>query len=201
MRSRKEKRAAAVPMMAGGVLLLVAGLIGGVLWVSKLKHDAGGGKPRVAETMASVEDEAAAEDPFEAGAEKLEASPVVEEPESIDPFAGMDDPFDGGLAESTSTLKPEPGELTGSELWQGAMKTASRVGGRLMLATEAREKGKPAEEKNYRREARTALSQALQVTDQWAREEVSRFDPLDIQVRSVVKLRRKWIDQLAELKD
>ena len=193
-KSKKAKSAAAVPAMAAGVLLLVGAMVVAVLYLSKLKNDRTGGGSPVVEAEAS---------PFAKQEEPVEAKPVAPvsaEPEVVDPFAGLDDPFVETNAKSTPTLVPSPGELTGSELWQDAMKTAGRTPGRLMLATEAREKGKPADEKVYRREAISSLNQALRATDGWARDIVRKYDPEDLQVRSVIKLRQKWVDQLASLR-
>ena len=199
-KSRKDKRAAAVPAMAAGVLLLVGGMIVAVLYLSKLKHDRTGGGPPEVETAEELEDEAS---PFAEKDEPMEPKPIEvqsAEPEVVDPFAGLGDPFAESNAKPTSTLVPGPGELTGSDQWQNAMKAAGRAPGQLMLATEAREQGNPANEKTYRRQAIAALNQALLSTDEWNRAKVSLYDPTDIQVRSVVKLRQRWREQLAKLR-
>jgi len=195
--TRRGKRAKVVPAMAAGVLLLVASMIVGVLYIGKLKNEAKGGEREEAAAEELAGDGASSE----AGGELPERpKPAAESSEPVDPFAGLADPFVEASPESVGGRTPEPGELTGSELWQGAMKIAGRVPGRLMLATEAREQGRPAEEKTYRREAIAALNQALRSTDEWVREEVSQCDPADLQVRSVVQLRGRWSEQLAKLR-
>lgn len=194
--ARKQKRSAVVPAMAAGVLLLIAAMIVGVLYAGKLKFDA----EDSGSTHSGAKDEqpAGEADPFAPELEQPTPEPPADQP--VDPFASLDDPFADALSESVSTRVPKPGELTGSSLWQGAMETAGRVPGRLMLATEAREKGKPVEARDYRREAAAILEGVLETTDAWMRDVVGQYDPTDLQVRSVVSLRQKWIDQLAKLK-
>jgi len=196
--SKRGKSTAAVPAMAAGVLLLVAGMIVAVLYLSKLKHDRTGGGSAEVEAVEGEEEAS----PFAKQEAPVEVVPIeVEsaEPEVVDPFAGLDDPF-AEPSKSTSTLVPEPGELTGSDQWQSAMKAAGRAPGQLMLATEAREQGRPADEKTYRRRAIAALNEALLSTNGWYETKVRTYDPTDLQVRSIVKLRQRWTDQLAKLR-
>jgi hypothetical protein len=198
--------------MAIGVLLLVAGLIVAVLYVGRLKYRAEGESPAPRPAADGASPTVAA-DPFATAAgdpdgnpdpfEELDRSaPVETHTGPVDPFASLDrdDAFADVPKKNESTLVPEPGALTGSEVWQEALEIADRVGVRLMLATEAREKSRPDEERRYRREAIAAIDDALRKTERWAEEEVARYDPHDLQVRTVTRMRKAWREQAEELR-
>jgi hypothetical protein len=208
--SSARRKSSATYGMAIGVLLLVAALIVAVLYVGRLRYRAKS-ETRAPEPTADAASAEAAADPFAAAGAEEDSDPFEELDRSapaetsagaVDPFASLDrdDPFADVPEENQSTLVPEPGALTGSEVWQEALAIVDRVGGRLMLATEAREKSRPDEERKYRREAIASLDDALRKTERWAEEEVARYAPHDLQVRTVTRMRKAWRAQAEELR-
>lgn len=203
--ANRSKQKSSSPVLAIGVLFLVGGLLIAVIYVGGIKRRLEAEK--TGEATELVENE----DPFAEGADAV-GGESEEQPESKpvksrrvsddngDPFASMDDPFAATYAKEESKLIPRAGELTGSKLWKQGMKEADVVGFKLMLAAEAREQGDSAEEKAYREEAIEALEEALDTTKRWAETTVAGFSPKDVQVRSVVRTRKKWADQAKDLR-
>jgi len=203
--SNRSKQKSSSPVLALGVLFLVGGLLIAVIYV-------GGMKRRLkAERAEGTADSAEVERPFAEGAELTESAleggqsskskkPSQTSEDNGDPFASLDDPFSSTYVKEESKLIPRAGELTGSKLWKQGMEEADVVGFKLMLAAEAREQGDSAKEKAYREEAIEALEQALDTTKRWAETTVAGYSPKDVQVRSVVRTRKKWADQAKELR-
>ena len=200
--SNRSKQKSSSPVLALGVLFLVGGLLIAVIYVGgikrRLKAERSGDS---AEVEASIDEEAEqADGAFEGGQNSKSEKPRQASEDNGDPFASLDDPFSSTYAKEASKLIPRAGELTGSKLWKQGMEEADVVGFKLMLAAEAREQGDPAEEKAYREEAIEALEQALDTTKRWAETTVAGYSPKDVQVRSVVRTRKKWADQAKELR-
>lgn len=141
---------------------------------------------------------------------QVDAVQEVEEPADaaeapVDPFAVLgeerpdgddDDPF--GADEERRT--PDPGELTGGEVFQAALALSERGQRFRTSASGARAQGREQEAKEYERQALAAFEEALRSTDAWVRDEVSRFEPSSLQVLSVHSTRERWRDQTNQLR-
>ena len=211
--------------LALSVLALVALLLVGVLYVAGLRYRAVG----EAEAAALADERAAltaqrakaareeAPDPFVDAPEDEGGDPfasrgdgsakraaaadaAAESTDPTDPFASLGPAPRTGEGNVGSRLTPAPGELTGSELWQGALEIAERAFRLMTDATGAREQGDEAEAKRLRRQALAQFERALESTATWVDAVVLDFDPRDIQVRSVRSSLARWSKQAKRLR-
>ncbi len=180
-----------------GLLLLVAMILGALLYVGRLRERAGSGHATPAVPSRELRAHSERVDPFApAGAEEEERQ-SASAGDSDDPFASLGPlPKPGG---PRPTRTPEPGELVESKVWLEAIELSEIARWRVTLSVGDREQGDPVAEAAHQKEALEHYRRALLISEGWVEREISRFDPSDAQVRTVLARRKVWQKKVSEL--